>query len=78
MKENPVFKRKSCKKYLLIAFGSYCLKIIFVLLKKVVAFYMQVSIIQKSSSGGKIRTDSRPGYSSGPGVLVEYQASFLQ
>lgn len=44
-KENLVFEEKFRKQYAVIALASYCLKIVLILLTKVAAFFVQVSIL---------------------------------
>lgn len=46
IEENPVFKKKSCKKYVFVAIGSDTFEMVLTLLTKVIAFYVQISIRQ--------------------------------
>ena len=45
-KKNPILEKKSCKRYALMALGPSCLKMVFALLTEVIAFYVQILIVQ--------------------------------
>lgn len=45
IKINSILKKQSCKKYTLIVFVSSSLEIVFLLLTKIIEFYMQVFIV---------------------------------
>ena len=44
--EDIIFQKQNIKRYALIIFGYSSLKIVFVLLTKVVIFYVQITIIK--------------------------------
>lgn len=46
MEENPVFKKRCYIKYMLVTLGSCRLEMVLALLTEVIAFYIQVSIVQ--------------------------------